>query len=394
MMTRSILLVAAGIFSAVLFACVQTPSPPPARTSVAANCTFNASSVGVLAPRYFPDPDSNTYSSPGQNLQAGSFLSPQMLNDINAAFTNAPLPVQNDICALSGIFIDTSSCQGGTINPCTPVDNKIPVSWGYRSYNKNKPDAGSMYIAIPATLWPAANAAAIPLSQYEQSVVQFFAQNAGNANWSSGGAYPLPTISNVSYSNSDTSWPTVLAALAHELGHVKFNYTIHKKNNYGKDYDFSALNSCNISGVTDFFNWWTYNGNGKKLIPKGYWRHLGRQDNVNSNARIDHSLSPYLSDFQDLTQNPNSLLYALYAGQVEPWASFWGAWSPDEDFVETYVLLSLLNNMQSLQISIPGYSPYDIIANTTQDNKPILYGKIQCVANLPTIGSITTSLVQ
>jgi len=390
-MTRSILLVAAGILAASCAACAPPSSSPPAPTRVAANCTFNASSVGVLAPGYFPNPGGNTYSIPGQNLQTGSSLSTQMINDINAAFTNAPLAVQNDVCALSGIFIDTSSCQGGTINPCTPVNNNLPVSWGYRSYNRADP--GFMYVAIPASLWPTVNTMAIPLSQYEQNAVQYFALNAGNPYWgsSTNPTYPLPNISSVSYNNRGTSWPTVLAALAHELGHVKFNYTIHKKNHYGEDYDFSLLHNCNTGSTTiDFFNWWTYSGNYKKIFPKGskgYWRQFGYQDNQNSNQKIDHSLSPFLSDFKDLTHyaNPNPLLYTLYSDEAEPWASFWGAWSPDEDFVETYVLSALLDNMTSLQISISGYSPYDVIANTTQNNKPVLYSKIQCVANLPTI---------
>jgi hypothetical protein len=389
-MTRSILLVAAGILAAALFACAAPSGSPPA-PRIAANCTFNASSVGVLASGYTPDPDSNTYSIPGRNLQAGISLSTQMLNDINAAFTNAPLAVQNDICALSGIFIDTSSCQGGTINPCTPINNNVPVSWGYRSYNRA--DLGSMYIAIPASLWPSANYMAMPLTQYEQNAAQYFALNAGNPYWGSKTTptYALPTISSMSYNNPGTSWPTVLAALAHELGHVKLNYTIHKQNHYGEDYDFSSLHNCNTGSTTiDFFTWWTYSGSDKKLFPKGskgYWRQFGYQDNQNSNKRIDHSLPPYLSDFSDLAHypNPNPLLYALYANDAEPWASFWGAWSPDEDFVETYVLFALLNNMTSLQISISGYSPYDIIANTTSNNKPVLYSKIQCVANLPTI---------
>jgi len=245
-----------------------------------------------------------------------------------------------------------------------------------------------MYVGIPASLWPIANTNAISLDRYEQSVIQYLAQNAGNPNWGSS-TYPLPTVSPVTYNNSGTSWPAVLAVLAHELGHVKFNYTVHPNNKHAQNYDFRDLTDCNIAGGNsiDFFMWWTYNGNAKKLMPRNFWRQFGRQDNVNSTRRIDHSISPLLSDFEDVTQNPNALLYTLYSNAAEPWPSFWGAWSPDEDFVETYVLLALLPNVTSLPINISGYSAYDVTQNTTQDNKPSLYHKLQCVANLPTIGT-------
>jgi len=377
-MTRSILLLAVGLLAAALFACVQVQAPPPPPQTQLAACPFSASSVRVLAPGY--DPSSGTYSPPGQNLQAGATLSPQMVNDINQAFSNAPQAVQNDICALSGIFIDTSSCQGGTINPCTPVNNSVPKSWGIRS--SNNVDLGSMYVGIPASLWQTANTNAILFSQYEKTVIQYYALNARNSNWVNG-TYPLPTVSRV---NPDTSWPTVLAALAHELGHVKFNYTIHKPNKYNGNYYFDYLEKCN-NNTLNFFNWWSYSRNYRKLIPKNYWRKFGSQDDLNGDALVDHSIYPFLSDFKDLAHypDPNVLLYALYSGEGEPWASFWGAWSPDEDFVETYVLSALLANVTTLQISIGGNS-YDIIVNTTKNNKPFLYSKIQCVQHLPTIG--------
>jgi len=163
-MIRSIRLIACGILVAVLFACALPPPPPPPQPLVTANCTFSASSVGVLASSYVPDPGSANYRPPGQNLQTGVSLSTQMINDINAAFANAPLAVQNDICALSGIFIDTSSCRDGTINPCTPLTNGVPSSWGYRSLNST--DLGSMYVGIPASLWPIANANAISHARF------------------------------------------------------------------------------------------------------------------------------------------------------------------------------------------------------------------------------------
>jgi hypothetical protein len=395
-MTRSILLVAAGIFVAALFACVQTPPPSPKQAS---NCTFNANSVGVLQPTFVPNPASGP--APGRYLQAGVPLSPQMITDINAAFANAPVPVQNDLCALSGIFIDTSSCQNGAINPCNNINpNLPPVSWGYRSTNRNG-DAGSMYIAIPASLWLIANTTAISFSSYEEMVLQYFAKLA-NPTWGSP-AEPLPTIYSVNYNNATTdlgqniSWPTVLVALSHELGHVKFNYTIHQQNNYGQHYSFGSLQPCYINSthssmIADFFSGWYDSSKPKKLVPpgsKGYWRQFNHQDNDDSNNYVEHSAAPFLADLSDPRQNPNPLLYTLYSDTSQPWASLWGAWSPDEDFVETYVLYALSANVTSLKISIGGNSPYDVIGGITVSTgtvpKQTLYGKMQCLANLPAI---------
>ena len=97
-----------------------------------------------------------------------------------------------------------------------------------------------MYIAIPATLWPVANTTATAFFNMNRMLFNILPKRRTQIG---GTLYPLPTISGVSYNNSNpnnlpSSWPTVLAALVHELGHAKFNYTIHPKDNYGKDYKF------------------------------------------------------------------------------------------------------------------------------------------------------------
>ena len=365
------------------------PSPP---TRPTANCPFDASTVQVLKPTYFPYPASgNGYSPPGNNLQAGASLSQQMKDDISAAFANSPKSVQNDICALSGnIFIDTSVCQGGTINPCTPTGSTY-FSWAYRSWN-NKSDLGTMYIAIPASLWPNANANAIGLSAYYQAVLQYFAQSA-NLVW--GRAYPLPTVSAVTLNTTittptpnNTTWPSVLAAMTHEIGHLKFNYTIHDKGNYGgNDNGLKNLKKCSLNN-TDFFAGWAYAGKSAKVIPKDYWRQFAHQEDADGDKQIEHANPPYLGDFTydpANPQDPNSLLYTLYSDPSQPWASFWGAWSPDEDFVETYVLNALNANVTSIPVSI-GSNSYDVIKGLLNNGKPTLSAKMACVDKLTTLG--------
>jgi hypothetical protein len=241
-----------------------------------------------------------------------------------------------------------------------------------------------MYIAIPGSLWSGGNSThAMPLATYEQTVLSYFVQHAGNSSW--GPTYPLPTISSTP---PDNYWAAVLAALSHELGHVKLHYTIHPNATWGRNYKFDALQSCSTgTSSIDFFSGWFYGNNQKKLFPKDTWRQFADRQSDDNGAVVDHSMAPYLAppnkpNFADPLNDPNQLLYTLYTGSNQPWASFWGAWSPDEDFVETYVLYALKPNA-NLNINIYGNASYDIIKGIS--GKSALLGKINCIDNLPVI---------
>jgi len=374
-MRRSILLLSAIIVVGFSLACTQLVSP-----TSGPSCTA-LPTIQVLKPGYYPYPTTNSYSPPTANIQTYT-LRKEISDDLSTAFSNAPPKVKIDLCALTGVFVDTNSCLNGDVNNCQNVTNAFPVSWGYRSSDPH--DRGNMYIAIPGSLWSGGgNTRAMPLATYETTVLKYFAQHAGNSSW--GTTYPLPTSS----ANPDTPWAAVLAALSHELGHVKLHYTIHPNATWGRNYKFDALQSCSTgTGSIDFFSGWSYGNNQKKLVPKDTWRQFADRQSDDNGAVVDHSMAPYLAppnkpNFPDPVNDPNQLLYTLYTGSNQPWASFWGAWSPDEDFVETYVLYALSANVQHLYISINGNSPYDIISGVS--GKPALQNKVQCVANLPVI---------
>ena len=376
---KSILLLPAIIVAGLCSACPQLPSPPaPPSPPPGLACT-SLPTIQVLQPGY--SPLNNPYTPPAAsgNTQQNYPLRSQILDDLSTAFSNAPQTVKNDLCALTGVFIDSSSCPGGNVNNCQT--GAFPVSWGYRS--SENIDRGNMYIAIPGVLWAGGdNTHAILLSSYEQTVLNYFTQHAGNSSWGTT-SRPLPTISSAT---PDASWAAVLAALSHELGHVKFNYTIHPNATHGRNYNFAALQPCSTgagTSIPDFFSGWSYGNNPKKLVPKDTWRLFSHQESDDNGLKIDHSMAPTLNDFRNSANDPNQLLYTLYTGSNQPWASFWGAWSPDEDFVETYVLYTLSANVQHLYISINGNSPYDIISGVS--GKPDLQNKIQCLANLPVI---------
>src|SRR5262249_826148 len=160
-------------------------------------------------------------------------------------------------------------------------------------------------------LWPTADAYAINLDSYEQEILQYFSQIA-NPLW--GRTYTLPTASAVSYKNNTTNWPSVLAVMAHEIGHLKLSYTIHTKNNYASNgLDLKPFKKCSLNN-TDFFAAWAYTGTAKKILPKNYWRQFSHQETADGDTPIDHVSSPYLSDLMydpSNPQDPNPVLYTL-----------------------------------------------------------------------------------
>jgi hypothetical protein len=193
-MPRSIFLLSIMTAVAVCFACTQSPGPPIIKT-VACNLK-----VQVLTQFYFPLPSNASYSPPTDNVQQNYQLRQQISDDLQSAVSNAPPKVQHDLCALTGVFIDSTPCSNGDVNNCQSAANAVPVSWGYRSPNTT--DTGKMYIAIPGSLWAGGgNTYAIPLSTYEQNVLTYFALKAKNRYWGSSW-YPLPTAS----ANPDASW--------------------------------------------------------------------------------------------------------------------------------------------------------------------------------------------
>jgi hypothetical protein len=180
-MIRSTLLLCAIILTVACFACAPLPpppppSPPPPGQPVVCKAVAN---IGMLPASFDP---TNSNSTPPSTGPATSFQA-----DIQAAYNAAPL-FQNQLCGLDGIFVTAG-----------------PQSWGFR----NRTD-GKRYIAISTTLWSGNPPTAITLDQYENRVF----------------GPPLSWTPQIDSSSPPTYLPatpndlTVLAALAHEFGHV------------------------------------------------------------------------------------------------------------------------------------------------------------------------------
>ena len=131
-MSRSIFLLMATIIG-VCFACAQAPTPlsisQPLDKKIL-TCDF-VSKIQVL--QQFYNPQNNSYSPPTSNIQQNYRLRQEILDDLSAAFANAPQRIKDDLCALDGVFIDSNSCVNGEVNNCRNVTNAFPISWGYRS---------------------------------------------------------------------------------------------------------------------------------------------------------------------------------------------------------------------------------------------------------------------
>jgi hypothetical protein len=143
-------------------------------------------------------------------------------------------------------------------------------------------------------------------------------------------------------------------------------------NGPGTPYDFSKLKGCNLGGSKkDFFINWAYSTD-DQLEPPNSWRAFGPFGSLTSAAgsQTDHAQFPKLADFSNSpgAAHSNYLTFTLYQAS-QPWASMFGAQTPDEDVVETYTIRVLMGNklenngngnrlpyLKSLPITIPGYT--------------------------------------
>jgi hypothetical protein len=403
-MLRNALLIGAGIVAALVVACAPPPPPPLLGTASAAKAAATvtgiciagqpnsadqfAAAVQVLQQNY--DPQSNHYSPPENNIQQGYQLRKQITDDLSSAFSNAPLIVQNSLCGLTGVYINSTGCPNGDVNNCNPFGGSLFTgnsSWGFRGPGPNK---GSTYIAISGGLWYlGGNYNAEAFADYENSILKAYAP------WIGG-----PTISS---STPNYPWMTVLAALAHELGHVR-RAQVAIPNGHGSAYHFGALTHCSIgNGSTiDFYSGWDYGNNDRNLQPLNHWRNFGNNLNGNNNT-TDHSHAPYLVDDLNTNQEIDQLYQSTQPSSFnpnpydQPWASLFSAQNPDDDFAETYVLYALMGKklddpsfmgdyLKNLPVTILlGFAvdTRDVPKDLLSMYKPTLKQKIQCIENLP-----------
>jgi len=368
-MIRSALLLCAAFLLATAFACAPALAPPPlfgggpsALSWPLANCDAVSFANAVQMAQPFP---LLTTQAPAAN----GAVQRNMWTDLQAAFAMAPPFFQKQLCDLNGVYVSGDS-----------------DSWGFRN-----PNTGQKFIAVTQDLWndtpdipgtSPARAAAIPYATFENRILKALLEG-----WT-GPQHPLGPF------NPSDSARTVLAALAHEYGHVLWYDTYVP--NYGKEAHFE---DCCSDGTTTFYtgSWEnpTTNEPPPSYSPGSRWRFFGDiagtklVDDVDVRVLQTSVPAPGKPD----THGAGKMLHRIYRlrppyGQgTGRWAGLFAAFSPQEDFVETFKLFVLRKAptapLISLKIHVPIFlgTPADADIPYSCSSRPVLQSKLACFQN-------------
>jgi hypothetical protein len=368
--------VVAGLLA--LLACVP-PAPPQfrgmaaLRSPVAAGCSLPT----FLSKVHFLAQTSPPFSLPRSGFRDAPPVDPSrnvdgpIAGDLADAFNAAPEFFKNQLCNLSGIYIDRTGCTSYDPRSCNgrpPTD----ALWAFRAFDDAGNSAGE-FIGTWLGLWQnGVDGHAPVLSKFETGRLQTL------LNWKSNG----PRHELV---DPDTSTMTMLLVLAHEVGHVFW-------------YDSFVIKpdgSPNPGGQADFgkfcdgtFYSPQHPGEGSWLVlpvgvPPNRWVSFGTTRNYHKPDDVDMASLGFDLD-HGRYPNAGDLLHGIYAGiQNGRWASALAAFSPDEDFVETFQLFVLMHAkppLQHLRVRIPGTRPQPYLDDVpfTFDQRPELVRKSRC----------------
>jgi hypothetical protein len=355
-----------GFVALVGFACAPTPPPPPPMAQVCADGVLNP--VPFLKVPFYPKEPFD------QRPEADSApVNPDIQSDLAAAFQAAPPFFKAQLCNLHGIYIDPTGCSGydpsscGSLSDTDIADN----SWGFRNTAKEG------FIAISLGLWKnnpcegAKKVCAAPLQTYEtRRLLALLDRTAEKDLRSLSAESRRPRLNLPSYAISpDAPRLTVLAALAHELGHVLWWQIFVPQTRTGF---MDSSTFCN----GNFYPSGSWQGTPVDL-PSHHWLGFGEIRLQPKNSEV-LQLSHFLrsADYSQAFE----VLHRIYAnGQ---WASALAAFSPDEDFVETFELFVLMN-AGLRQAAITTYGRARRSDNVVRDVtvSPPLQAKLQCFAS-------------
>jgi hypothetical protein len=324
---------------------------------------FVDNKVLILSPSY--DPTNGTAPSAGQIVGPVAQNSPYRRH-LAAAFRIAPDFFKNQLCSVTYVFL----VQCADAMHCT-ADDAARNSWGLREWRGAK---SGRFMAISAALWQSTDSA-LPLDQFGtkrlMSLLRTLSPGTDLSKWSSPPAY-FPA-----FPNNDGGM-SVLAALAHEAGHVLW-------------YDAFVPDRGGAINLNNFCNgFYTSNSWSGVNITQNRWINFGDQisneiHNPNYIGMIANDLNPVSPNFSQAGEDLNK----LYSDQGL--TGTLAAVSPDEDFVETYMLYVLLNSklnnarqLQKFLVSIAGNgTTYTHDIADIFNNKPQLLTKMSCFGPLP-----------
>ena len=292
-------------------------------------------------------------------------------NDLVAAFNAATPTLKDKLCSLDAIFIVQNTCPA---TGCT-VSDILGNSWGLRQ----PASPPKRYIATSATLWQ--GGAALPFVDYEnlrlQAVMQALDPTNG-ANW-----FKLPDLRPKFKSASpNTSAMTVLAALAHEYGHVLW-YDEFVVNSDGSPDPGGPVYIRSSSALFCGGGFYTKNswgtGNSGVNVPSPRWIAFGQRLSTQiHNPDLSGSLYAHLhqGNFGNAGAGSDLLKILANTDLVGTLASF----TAIEDFVETYEWFQLISANQpliDLEFQIDSLPPRRNIVQSIA-NKPGVQRKMAC----------------
>jgi hypothetical protein len=286
-------------------AAVSAASPPPPITAsdgrALVNCGFG-DNVPMLPADFIPD----------VNAEPKTAGLPQAPDDVKqslrAAFADAPPHFQNLLChRLDGVFV-----------------TRGPQSWGYRRISPTPPH--QRYVALALNLWTenAGHFIPIPLEDHLNKVFDALPP------WAASPARP-------SYQAAAPFDPsrTILAVLAHEYGHVYWNDVV--KDNLPFSFCDGLLNIA-WSGNVVLRKWTNFGDTDLNDQTVGDPDELPQAGDPNDNKTKILALKTALTNHQ--YPLARGTIWRLLS-RIRPFPSLLGAFSANEQFVETFEMYVL-----------------------------------------------------
>jgi hypothetical protein len=370
-MKRNVLLLGAGIFAALSFACTPigtSPAPPVAGSPPGLLSPLSCTATDFLGKISFltnPPP----ISQGGPVAMPGASLPSKYVAGLTAAFNAAPLAFRQVLCRAG------ASPPAG-VTPDIGLDLVYVIGSGTSEGWWHQTSAGGhqRIVELSSTsLWSS------NYSRYETDLTQ-----------------SLLPLSGITYSGANidgVAGMALLAALAHEVAHIRW-------------YEWGLSNPASYCGG-GFFKGWDASKTRFQPPPVasgGYYREF-----LNPAARNKvrptppppppgppHQGYPYFHalgggpQIDDVDNAPhgasqNAVLHKLlWPLGTSLWPSLFAALSPDEDFVETYklkVLLAASPPLNSVSLAIPPFMPLNIPQELAAGSRPMLSTKLTCISS-------------
>ena len=380
-MKPSALTSTAGVFILALFACVP---PPPTQGGVAAPPSLGAAVCSVdrfLSKVHYLAQTSPAFSLPTSGFQNVPPIDPTQINanitlDLTDAFNTAPDFFRNQLCELTGVYIDRTGCTSYDPSSCSGSNDPSDRLWGFRAFDSSGNSAGE-FVGTWLGLWQKEVRGHAPVfSKFETGRLQAL------LNWTPSNSQHPPAHD---IAQPDTVAMTVLAVLAHEVGHIfwydAFVIKPDGRPNPGGAADFSKFCGGTFYepvGVGPLGSWLL-----PPSVPDHRWVSFGLPRNYHKADDVDMTKLGFYLDHGTFPE-AGDLLHLIYSGsQNGRWASALAAFSTDEDFVETFQLYVLMHARTPLLHSRviifgTGSQPYVEDIPATFNHKPELVRKSRC----------------